>query len=138
VVAVLGMASPYVSAGAPYATPLPAQPTATSVAAEQLVSALAYSLNRLGDLTSRVPGSAIAWRYLKASHQDDPFRTVLELLLVFFIVRTYLMARTKGESSGKNFVALSEKVSRASLGLVAGRELRCGRRADLHLTDFAR
>ncbi|BGO91522.1 hypothetical protein NBRC10512_003183 [Rhodotorula toruloides] len=103
------MASPYVSAGAPYATPLPAQPTATSVAAEQLVSALAYSLNRLGDLTSRVPGSAIAWRYLKASHQDDPFRTVLELLLVFFIVRTYLMARTKGESSGKNFVALSEK-----------------------------
>lgn len=105
------MASPYVSAGASYATPLPAQPTATSVAAEQLVAALSYSLTRLGDLTSRVPGSAIAWRYLKASHQDDPFRTVLELLLVFFIVRTYLMARTKGESSGKNFVALSEKVS---------------------------
>lgn len=50
------------------------------------------------------------WRYLKASHQDDPFRTVLEVLLVFFIVRTYLMARTKGESSGKNFVKLSEKV----------------------------
>ncbi|KPV74860.1 uncharacterized protein RHOBADRAFT_36805 [Rhodotorula graminis WP1] len=100
------MASPY-AAPAAYATPVPAAPT--SLASEQLVAALSASLARLSELSSRVPGSAIVWRYLKASHQDDPFRTVLEILLVFFIVRTYLMARTKGESSGKNFVKLSEK-----------------------------
>jgi len=106
------MASPY-AAPAAHATPVPAAPT--SLASEQLVAALSASLARLSDLSSRVPGSAIVWRYLKASHQDDPFRTVLEILLVFFIVRTYLMARTKGESSGKNFVKLSEKVRPASL-----------------------
>lgn len=104
------MASPY-AAPAAFATPVPAAAAApTSVASEQLVAALSASLARLSELSSRVPGSAIVWRYLKASHQDDPFRTVLEVLLVFFIVRTYLMARTKGESSGKNFVKLSEKV----------------------------
>ncbi|GAA6047407.1 hypothetical protein JCM3770_001290 [Rhodotorula araucariae] len=100
------MASP-LAVPAAFATPVPAAPT--SVASEQLVAALSASLARLSELSSRVPGSAIVWRYLKASHQDDPFRTVLEILLVFFIVRTYLMARTKGESSGKNFVKLSEK-----------------------------
>jgi serine palmitoyltransferase len=69
-----------------------------------------YSLTRVSDWASQIPGSAIAWRYLKASHQDDPIRTLLEVLLVFFIVRTYLKGRTKGETSGKNFVKLSERV----------------------------
>ena len=78
----------------------------------ELLSAFNSSLSHVAALSNRVPGSAIVWRYLKASHQDDPLRTVLEILLVFFIVRTYLMARTKGESSGKNFVKFSEKASR--------------------------
>lgn len=89
-------------------------PAATSAAAEQLVAALSYALTRLGALFSQIPGSSIAWRYLKASHQNDPIRTVLEVLLVFFIVRTYLKGRTKGETSGKNFVKLSERVRRRS------------------------
>jgi serine palmitoyltransferase len=76
----------------------------------ELLSSINNSFSRIAALSNRVPGSAIVWRYLKASHQDDPLRTVLEILLVFFIVRTYLMARTKGESSGKNFVKFSEKV----------------------------
>jgi len=75
-----------------------------------LLNAINSSFSRLAALSNRVPGSAIVWRYLKASHQDDPLRTVLEILLVFFIVRTFLMSRTKGESSGKNFVKFSEKV----------------------------
>ncbi|GAA5983506.1 hypothetical protein JCM10908_000312 [Rhodotorula pacifica] len=86
-----------------------AGPAATSVAAEQLVAALSYALTRLSDLAGQIPGSSIAWRYLKASHQDDPIRTLLEVLLVFFIVRTYLKGRTKGETSGRNFVKLSER-----------------------------
>lgn len=92
------------------ATSSPPTATSTSLAAEQLVAALSYSLTRFTDSLSRIPGSSIAWRYLKASHQDDPIRTLLEVLLVFFIVRTYLKGRTKGETSGKNFVKLSERV----------------------------
>ncbi|BGP16487.1 hypothetical protein JCM10213_001176 [Rhodosporidiobolus nylandii] len=102
------MASPLVSPAA-FATPVPAAPSPLPASAADLVDALSNALARVSDLSSRVPGSAIVWRYLKASHQDDPLRTVLEVLLVFFIVRTFLMARTKGESSGKNFVKLSEK-----------------------------
>ncbi|GAA5865736.1 hypothetical protein JCM1840_003238 [Sporobolomyces johnsonii] len=84
-------------------------PSTVPSSLSDLLNALNSSLETLSTLSARVPGSAIAWRYLKASHQDDPFRTVLEILLVFFVVRTYLMARTKGESSGKNFVKLSEE-----------------------------
>jgi hypothetical protein len=90
--------------------PPPAASLPSSGGLADLVAALSSFSARLSDVSSRVPGSAIAWRYLKASHQDDPLRTVLEVLLVFFIVRTYLSPRTKGEGSGKNFVKLSEKV----------------------------
>ncbi|GAA5874627.1 hypothetical protein JCM16303_002928 [Sporobolomyces ruberrimus] len=96
------MVAAEMSSGSPTPSPI-------SSSLPELVNALSASLSNLAALSNRVPGSAIAWRYLKASHQDDPLRTVLEILLVFFIVRTYLMARTKGESSGKNFVKFSEK-----------------------------
>lgn len=57
-----------------------------------------------------LPGSQIAWRYFKASHKDDPIRTLLELGLVFFIIRTYAQSRTKGGPAGKSFVKFSDKV----------------------------
>ncbi|CAE6337389.1 unnamed protein product [Rhizoctonia solani] len=56
-----------------------------------------------------IPGSAAIVRYVKASHQDDPFRTILELILVIFAIRTLLMNRTRSDQSGKNFVKLTEK-----------------------------
>ncbi|KAF8752227.1 Serine palmitoyltransferase [Rhizoctonia solani] len=56
-----------------------------------------------------IPGSAAVVRYVKASHQDDPFRTILELILVIFAIRTLLMNRTRSDQSGKNFVKLTEK-----------------------------
>lgn len=37
-------------------------------------------------------------------------RSLLELALVFFVIRTYAQRRTKGEASGRNFVKFSEKV----------------------------
>ncbi|GAA5828824.1 hypothetical protein JCM11251_005887 [Rhodosporidiobolus azoricus] len=101
------MVSP-LSSPAAFATPVPPTSSLPTSAAD-FIASLSTAFTRLSDVSSRVPGSAIVWRYLKASHRDDPLRTVLEVLLVFFIVRTYLMARTKGESSGKNFVKLSEK-----------------------------
>ena len=58
-----------------------------------------------------IPGSAAVVRYIKASHQNDPFRTVLELILVVFAIRTLLMGRTRSDRAGKNFVKLGEKVS---------------------------
>lgn len=96
-------------AASPLASPLP-----------DILEALNQTFSSLSSLTAKLPGSAIAWRYFKASHQDDPFRTVLEILLVFFIVRTYAQSRTKGDASGRNFVKLSEKVSRTVTCRVVG------------------
>ncbi|KAF2405208.1 PLP-dependent transferase [Trichodelitschia bisporula] len=39
----------------------------------------------------RLPGSAIALRYIKSSYQNDPVRSAIELVLVLFAVR-YLLA----------------------------------------------
>lgn len=63
-------------------------------------------------LIKLIPGSDILIRYVKSSHQNDPFRTLLELSLVFFIIRTWRQSRTRGDvGSGKSFVKLTEKVS---------------------------
>lgn len=40
---------------------------------------------------SRIPGSAIAARYIQSSYQDDPVRSAIELFLFLFAVR-YLLA----------------------------------------------
>lgn len=56
------------------------------------------------DLVQRIPGSAVLIRYIKSSHQDDPFRTLLELLLVFFVIRTWRQSRTRGDSAGGHFI----------------------------------
>lgn len=83
----------------------------TNVTPPTSLETLHSLLASLSALTSQLPGSAIAWRYFKASHQDDPIRTLLELALVFFVIRTYSQSRTKGGASGKSFVKFTEKVS---------------------------
>ncbi|KAI9221537.1 hypothetical protein BC828DRAFT_337180, partial [Blastocladiella britannica] len=40
-----------------------------------------------------VPGSHIATKYIRNSYQNDPFRIVFELFLVFFAARYLMMAR---------------------------------------------
>lgn len=40
---------------------------------------------------NRIPGSAIAVRYIKSSYQNDPVRSAIELFLFLFAVR-YLLA----------------------------------------------
>ncbi|SCV71956.1 BQ2448_4650 [Microbotryum intermedium] len=94
---------------APTSVPSSAGTTSVASTLPELIVLFNSTWATLGAWTSSIPGSQVAWRYIKASHQDDPFRTVLELLLVFFIVRTYAQSRTKGEQSGKNFVKLTEK-----------------------------
>jgi serine palmitoyltransferase len=57
-----------------------------------------------------VPGSQVVARYVRSSHQNDPYRTLLEFVLVVFAIRTLLQSRTRAEPSGKHFIKFSDKV----------------------------
>ncbi|EPQ30137.1 uncharacterized protein PFL1_02254 [Pseudozyma flocculosa PF-1] len=76
-------------------------------------SALAIWLHSVFDTVAhnfnRLPGSAIFLRYVASSYQNDPIRSLLELFLVVFAIRTVLQSRTRGGASGKNFVQLSNR-----------------------------
>lgn len=63
----------------------------------------------LSDTFQRIPGSAIITRYIASSYQDDPFRSLLELFLFAFAVRTLAQSRTRATTSGSNFVKLDKK-----------------------------
>ena len=72
---------------------------------------LQWSFSDLGPelslLFQRVPGSSIFLRYIKASYQNDPIRSAVELFLVLFALR-YLLASSYS-TQRKNNVKLSEK-----------------------------
>lgn len=55
---------------------------------------------------NRIPGSAIAVRYIKSSYQNDPVRSAVELFLFLFAVR-YLLAP---KYSTKKKVQLTDEV----------------------------
>ncbi|KAH7926924.1 PLP-dependent transferase [Leucogyrophana mollusca] len=76
---------------------------------EPLLAFLAYSSSKLESTFYKIPGSAVVARYVKSSHQNDPGRTILELILVIFAIRTLLQSRTRADRSGKNFIKFSEK-----------------------------
>lgn len=82
---------------------------------EALFTFLQSSYSIIVSTWNHIPGSAVITRYIRSSHRDDPGRTILEVLLFLFAVRTLLQSRTRAEGSGKNFVKLSEKVSHLSL-----------------------
>lgn len=65
------------------------------------VSGLADLVNRSFQL---IPGKEIVVRYIASSYQNDPVRSLLELILFIFAVRTILQNRTR---SSRNFVNLS-------------------------------
>ncbi|KAH8928106.1 hypothetical protein BT69DRAFT_1203230, partial [Atractiella rhizophila] len=67
------------------------------------------TLSLLVDFQNKVPGSGILWRYIVASHQNDPFRTILEAALVYFIIRTWRQSRKRHKDrSGKDLVPLTD------------------------------
>jgi hypothetical protein len=47
--------------------------------------------------------------------QNDPYRSLLELFLVVFALRTLFSSRTRGEGQSKNWVELTDKVSQAEV-----------------------
>ena len=56
----------------------------------------------------KVPGSAVLIRYVRASYQNDPVRSAVELVLVIFFIR-YLLAPSYSTNK-QNFIKLSEEV----------------------------
>lgn len=86
-------------------------PTEIPAALLPLLGALSSLLYTLQSLFHKVPGSPIILRYIKSSYQNDPWRSLLEVLLVAFALRTLLKGRTRGDEEGKNFIKLTEKVS---------------------------
>ncbi|KAI5118364.1 hypothetical protein M0805_004336 [Coniferiporia weirii] len=70
---------------------------------------VSYGLSVAEDAFYKIPGSAVLARYVKSSHQDDPGRTLLELILFLFAIRTLLQSRTRADRSGKNFVKYTEE-----------------------------
>jgi serine palmitoyltransferase len=86
--------------------------TATSASSTLLpfFAILTSSLSTLEDTFYKIPGSQVVARYVKSSHQNDPGRTVLELILVLFAIRTLLKSRTRTDRTGKHFISFSEKV----------------------------
>ncbi|WVR08448.1 hypothetical protein IAU60_005503 [Kwoniella sp. DSM 27419] len=74
-----------------------------------LLSSLSSLFFTIHDLFNRIPGSPILVRYIKSSYQNDPWRSLLEVLLVAFALRTVLKGRTRSEGQGKSFIKLTEK-----------------------------
>ncbi|WRT70513.1 uncharacterized protein IL334_007511 [Kwoniella shivajii] len=94
--------SPMATAAAPSSTEIPAPLI-------PLLSSLSSLIFTIEHLFNRIPGSPIIVRYIKSSYQDDPWRSLLEVLLLGFAIRTVLKGRTRGEGEGKNFIKLTEK-----------------------------
>ncbi|KAK0484472.1 serine palmitoyltransferase [Armillaria novae-zelandiae] len=83
--------------------------TSTTTPLEPIFSFVAESLLALERAFYKLPGSGVIERYVRSSHQNDPGRTLLELVLVALVVRTLLQSRTRADRTGKNFIEFSEK-----------------------------
>ncbi|KAK0527875.1 serine palmitoyltransferase component [Tilletia horrida] len=77
--------------------------------ADPALSWLSSALHSASGLFEAIPGSQVVARYVASSYQNDPFRSLLELALLAFAIRTLLASRTRGQGSGSNFVKLSER-----------------------------
>jgi len=77
---------------------------------EPVLSFLSYSLHELETNFYKIPGSAVIARYVGSSYRNDPGRTLLEVILVIFAIRTLMQSRTRAENKGKHFIQFSEKV----------------------------
>lgn len=67
---------------------------------------LAFMLHEASDAFQKVPGSAVLIRYVQASYQNDPIRSVFELFLLIFFIR-YLMSPSYS-TNDSNYVKLTE------------------------------
>ena len=82
----------------------------TSTSLAPVFAFLEYTLTTAQTTFDKLPGSAVIQRYVKSSHQNDPGRTLLELILFLFAIRTLLQSRTRADRTGKHFIQFSDKV----------------------------
>ncbi|KAG9020511.1 serine palmitoyltransferase component, partial [Tulasnella sp. JGI-2019a] len=75
---------------------------------EPLVAFLSHALVVAQRTFAAIPGSPILVRYVRSSYRNDPGRSLLELILVIFAIRTLMQSRTRSRSQ-KGYVKLSEK-----------------------------
>ena len=85
---------------------LPLVNDAAKEIAYQLVIAVNTTFTVASKLYSYIPGGGIVYQYIKASHQNDPFRTLLEVFLVVFLLWYFVAKRYK---PGTNEVKLTEQ-----------------------------
>ncbi|KAA1474636.1 serine palmitoyltransferase [Dentipellis sp. KUC8613] len=76
---------------------------------EPLFAFVSSSLSQLETTFYKIPGSHVIARYVKSSHRNDPGRTVLEIILILFAIRTLLQSRTRADSGGSHFIQFNEK-----------------------------
>ncbi|KAJ3014602.1 serine palmitoyltransferase component [Thoreauomyces humboldtii] len=76
--------------------------------ADSLVVAVNTTVTVVSGVYAKVPGSAILARYVKASYQNDPYRSLLEACLVFFMVWYFASNKYKPGKQNKE-IKLTEK-----------------------------
>ena len=65
-----------------------------STTLEPLFNFLEYTVTTAQVIFDKLPGSAVIQRYVKISHQNDPGRTLLEIILIVFAIRTTTISYT--------------------------------------------
>ena len=77
---------------------------------DPLFAFISYALIQTKSVFYKIPRSHVIVHYVKSSHQNDPGRTVLEILLALFAIRILLHSRTHADNTEKHFIQVSEKV----------------------------
>ncbi len=79
---------------------------------QAIVQAVDQALANFGDVyllcRRYVPGTDVVVHYIRNSYQNDPFRVILELILVVFAIKYLLSKKYKPDARE---VALTEKAS---------------------------
>ncbi|KAG5360912.1 Serine palmitoyltransferase 1 [Yarrowia sp. B02] len=87
-------------------SPSPTPFTTQHLAGEQILSKLHAIASSAAYWGEKLPGSAVVKRYIVSSHQNDPVRTIFELLFFLFAVRYFVASRYS--TSNPHHVKFSE------------------------------
>lgn len=82
-----------VTTAAAAVSPSPTPFTTQHLAGEQILSKLHAIASSAAYWGEKLPGSAVVKRYIVSSHQNDPVRTIFELLFFLFAVRYFVASR---------------------------------------------
>ncbi|GIZ42787.1 hypothetical protein CKM354_000604200 [Cercospora kikuchii] len=74
--------------------------------AKHTLGLAAKAIHKLG----RVPGSAVLGRYIRASYQNDPFRSILELFLFLIAVRYLVGSKYNPKKRATHFLLTEDEI----------------------------